>query len=224
MASESMNLASAAHGQTGEHIAQLLRDDILSGEFLPGARLGQVDLAERYGTTRAPIRDALRILAATGLVSHVANAGARVTRLSADECAELYRMRERIEPLLFEYTLPQLTGDQLAELQRLADAMAETEDPERFVQLDREFHDITYAPGSTHLLADTVRNLWDRTQHYRRQYVNNARPHGDRASDHDHQLLVKACAARDVYEAGQIIELHVRRTRLNLAEHPEIFR
>lgn len=224
MASESMNLAPAAHGQTGEHIAQLLRDDILAGEFLPGARLGQVDLAERYGTTRAPIRDALRILAATGLVSHVANAGARVTSLTAEECAELYRMRERIEPLLFEYTLPRLTDAQVEELRRLAAEMAATDDPELFVRLDREFHDITYAPDGTLLLTATVRNLWDRTQHYRREFVHRARKGGDRASDHDHLLLVKAFEQRDVYEAGHLIELHVRRTRLSLAEHPEVFR
>ncbi|MFD2757390.1 GntR family transcriptional regulator [Gulosibacter faecalis] len=211
------------HGKSGEQVTEWLRRDILEGVFVPGARIRQTDLAERYGATRAPVREALRMLAATGLISHVANAGARVARLTADECAELYRVRERIEPLLLEYTVPLLTPDDVAELRRLANEMSHTDDPELFVQLDREFHDLTYRPNATILLAQTVRDLWDRTQHYRREFSRKVRSFGDQSADFDHQLIVNAIERGDTDEVGRLIELHIRRTRLSLVAHPEVF-
>ena len=96
-------------GIAGARVADELREAILRGAHPPGTRLRQEELAAQYGASRVPVREALRILEAEGLVTTVANTGAWIARLSLDECVELYQVRERIEPLLLRYSLPHLT-------------------------------------------------------------------------------------------------------------------
>ncbi|HWR84668.1 MAG TPA: GntR family transcriptional regulator [Rhodoglobus sp.] len=211
-----------AHGATGIRIADSLREAILAGEYEPGARIRQEDLAEAHGASRLPVRDALRQLEAEGLVTLVANTGAWVSRLSLAECEEMYQIRERIEPLLLRYNVPLLEDEQLDRLDELATAMEHTDDVERFLTLDREFHLACYGAARTSLLGDTVLQLWNRTQHYRRAFMRVFRP-SDRSVHHEHHLFVAALRRRDADECERILAAHIRRTRLELARHPEIF-
>ena len=80
-------------------IAGELRAEILRGDLLPGDRIRQEEVAERFGASRLPVREALRILEAEGLTEHEAHKGARVPRLSQHEVQVIYQMRERLEPL-----------------------------------------------------------------------------------------------------------------------------
>jgi DNA-binding GntR family transcriptional regulator len=85
---------------TSYRIAASLKEEILTGKFPPGTRIRQEDIAEKYGASRSPVREALRMLDADGLVTLVANTGAWISRLSLAECEEMYQIRERVEPLL----------------------------------------------------------------------------------------------------------------------------
>ena len=78
-----------SHGTTSLQIADRLRDDIVHGVLPPGTRLRQEELAERYGASRVPVREALKALEAEGLVTLVANAGAWVSQLTLNEIAWL---------------------------------------------------------------------------------------------------------------------------------------
>lgn len=212
-----------SHGAAGARIARRLRDAILTGEYEPGARIRQEDLADRHGASRVPVREALRILEAEGLVTLVANTGAWVARLSQAECEELYEVRERIEPLLLRYNVPLLTHADINRLEALVVAMERSDDVEDFLQLDREFHLSSYAAADTIMLGPTVLNLWNRTQHYRRAYTRVFRSEGDRSVHHEHHLLVSALRHRDADDAERVLYGHIRRTRLELARHPEVF-
>lgn len=213
----------AAHGAAGARIASELRDAILAGEYAPGARIRQEDLADRHGASRLPVREALRMLEAEGLLTLVANTGAWVTKLTLADCEELYRIRERIEPLLLSYSVPHLSEQAIDQLAELADAMEIAGDVEAFLRLDREFHLGSYAAADTAVLGDLVLGLWNRTQHYRRAFTRVFRSGGERDVHHDHHLLVAAIRRRDAEEAERIQSAHIRRTRLELARHPEIF-
>jgi DNA-binding GntR family transcriptional regulator len=211
------------HGATGARIAATLRDAILDGEYAPGERIRQDDLAERHGASRLPVREALRMLEAEGLVTLVANTGAWVATLSADECQELYLVRERLEPLLLKMNVPLITDAEIERLQGLADRMEDSADVEEFLVLDREFHLSGMDHADTSVLTDLVKSLWNRTQHYRRAATRLFWSEGDRSVHHDHQLLVGALRRRDGDDAEMLLAQHIRRSRLELSRHPEVF-
>lgn len=213
----------AAHGAAGARIAAELREAILAGHYAPGARVRQEDLADLHGASRVPVREALRMLEAEGLLTLVANTGAWVTRLTLADCEELYRIRERIEPLLLSYSVPRLGRAAIDRFAELADRMETAGDVEEFLRLDREFHLGSYAAAETTVLGDLVLGLWNRTQHYRRAFTRVFRSTGERSAHHDHHLLVAAFRRGDVEEAERVLAVHIRRTRLELARHPEIF-
>jgi len=210
-------------GVTGARVADELREAILRGAYPPGTRLRQEELAGQYGASRVPVREALRILESDGLVTTVANAGAWIARLSLDECAELYQVRERIEPLLLRYSLPTLDDRQIDHLADLAERMRETQDVERFLELDREFHLGSYADAGTSFLGPAVERLWNTTQHYRRAFTRLLDPDSHRILHDEHHMLVAAIRERDSDEAERVLLGHIRRTRRQLARHPEVF-
>ncbi len=220
---DAVTLEFSAHGAAGARVAAELRDAILAGEYRPGTRIRQEDVAERHGASRVPAREALRLLEAEGLVTVVANTGAWVASLNLRECEEIYQVRERLEPLLLRYNVPLLEETGIDRLEQLATEMENSSGIEAFLRLDREFHLSCYTAADTTMIGDTVLRLWNRTQPYRRAYTSVFRSEGDRSAHHEHHLLVSAIRRRDADEAEQVLALHIRRTRLELARHPEIF-
>ena len=213
----------AVHGATGARIAMSLREAILAGAYSPGERIRPDEVAGAAGASRLPVREALRMLESEGLVTLVANTGAWVSSLNADECQELYRMRERLEPLLLRMNVPYLSDSEIDGLELLADSMEVSDNVERFLRLDREFHLSCLAAAPTTLLGDTVRSLWNRTQHYRRRATRLFYSDGDRSVHYDHHLIVGALRRRDDEEAERVLAAHIRRSRLELGRHPEVF-
>jgi DNA-binding GntR family transcriptional regulator len=209
-------------GVTGVRVADELRDAILRGVYPPGTRLRQEELATQYGASRVPVREALRLLESEGLITTVANAGAWIARLSLDECVELYQVRERIEPLLLRYSLPTLDDRQIDHLAELAEQMRDA-DVERFLELDREFHLGSYTGAGTTFLGPTVERLWNTTQHYRRAFTQLLDSDSHRILHDEHHMLVAAIRERDSNEAERVLLGHIRRTRRQLARHPEVF-
>jgi hypothetical protein len=153
-----------------QQIANSLKEEILSGKFPPGVRIRQEDIAEQFGASRSPVREALRILEAEGLINLVAHTGAWISHLSLAECEEMYQLRERIEPLLLRLSIAHISDETISKLQELATDMEATSDVEKFLKLDREFHLLSYSGAETVLVGEMVNRLWNTTQHYRRAY------------------------------------------------------
>jgi len=208
-----------------QRIADRLRSMILSGELAPGERIRQEELADEFGASRIPVREALRILVTDGLVTMVANQGAWVSSLSMEECTEQYLIRERIEPLLLRQSMPNLTEATFAELEALITRMEAVSSVGEFIALDREFHALTYSGCPTGTLADIIDQLWNTTQHYRRVYSELVRGTGSGLdmTHLEHRLLLDAISRGDADDAERILTGHIRRTRLELAKHPEVF-
>lgn len=225
MTDDTLAVASEAGTRSGAglRIATELTEAILGGEYPPGSRIRQEDIAARFGASRLPVREALRILESDGLVTVVANTGAWVTRLNLDECAEIYQIRERLEPLLLRLSLPGLRAGTIDELEQLAAAMANTDSVEEFLRLDRQFHLLSYVGADTVQLGDLVHRLWNTTQHYRRAYTRLLDHDSNRIVHDEHHMLVLAIRELDSEAAEQVLAGHIRRTRLHLARHPEIF-
>jgi DNA-binding GntR family transcriptional regulator len=207
-----------------ERIAAHLRDAILGGDIAPGERIRQEEVADRLGTSRLPVREALRILEAEGLTEHTANKGARVPRLDPAELDVLYRMRERLEPLALIESLPQLTDTEISELGVIHDRIMADDDLREFLVLDRAFHLGSYAGCASEQLTGSVVRLWNSTQPYRRAFMTlDGRPHRREIVDHEHRLILDALVRRDPEDAERYLAGHIRRTRIELAQHPELF-
>ena len=99
-----------------DDIARVLEDEIVGGVIEPGAVLRQESLSERFDVSRTPVREALRRLAALGLVSFEPNRGVRVRSISAHELREAFLVRAELEGLATEVATPKMTAANLAEL------------------------------------------------------------------------------------------------------------
>jgi DNA-binding GntR family transcriptional regulator len=218
-----MSLPTQKHGSTSHVIADALREAILAGDYLPGQRIIQDQLSMKYGGSRIPVREALRTLESEGLVRVVANTGAWVASLSLSECSEVYQTREQLEPLLLRHNTEAITADLLDELDTLAHKMETTEGTEGFLELDRAFHLAMYRGVSTYVLGELVERLWNTTQPYRRAYTRLVGEDNRRIFHSEHHMMVTALRDGDIDLAEQVLAMHIRRTRLHLERHPEIF-
>lgn len=211
-------------GDAGARIADGIRSGIVAGTHPPGMRIRQEDLAAEYGASRVPVREAIRQLEYEGLITVVPNAGAWVSKLTLAECEEIYRMRERLEPLLLGYSAPHLTPEALEDLARLAQRISAVgTDTDAFLELDSRFHHASYAGADTAQLGELVGRLWNATAPYRRAYVASWAEESRRIAHEEHHLMVAALRDGDVEEAERILAAHIRRTRRQLAKTPEIF-
>jgi DNA-binding GntR family transcriptional regulator len=206
-----------------QRVADYLRARILSGQLPPGSRIMQEDLAAALGSSRLPVREALRIMAAEGLVVLKPNSGARVSKLDLGECEDTYKIRERLEPLALAESIPRLGASDIARLNEIQDEIEKDEDAERFLSLDRELHLTSYAGCRNDQLTTIIRRFWNTTQHYRRAYTQIADSADRQLVNAEHRLIIAAISHRDIPDAERFLAAHIRRTRLALARHPELF-
>jgi len=205
-------------------VADWIRAAILYGRLEPGERIRQEWVAQECGTSRIPVREALNRLRDEGLVTLTAHVGARVASLDVAELDEIYLLREHLEPLALRRSISKLKAAQHRRLRRLIDEMeasADTDDPAHWVEVDRQFHLTSYAGAQLPRLLDLIDGFWNQSQQYRRAYV---RLRGSFEVAHmEHRLLMEAIERRDTEDAASISRMHIRRTRLALGQHPELF-
>lgn len=213
----------ALPGTASARIAERLRADIISGDLYPGQRIRQEDLADRFGASRLPVREALRILESQGLVVLRANSGAWVAEMNMAECEATYKIRERLEPLALAESIPHLTAAQLDRLDRLQTQIEQDDDLDRFLALDRELHLSTYAGNPFAELHDIIERLWNTTQPYRRAYVRLDGAPRRWVVNVEHRLLLDAIRRGDSEDAERVLHGHIRRTRISLQGHDELF-
>lgn len=219
--------AAGADGDRGsltQMVAQELRESILAGRLEPGARVGQDALAQRYGVSRIPVREALRLLETEGLVVQRPHSGARVAELDFEECLEIYKVRERLEPLAFSESCGLLGEEQLETVVATRERLrALEEDPAAWLACDREFHLACYAGVSTPRLLGMIQGFWNTTQQYRRILLQTFDAEDFALADAEHALMIDALRTGNVDAGEAIVRIAMERSRLRLARHRELF-
>lgn len=204
-------------------VARSVRDSILDGELTPGMRIRQEDIARKLGTSRIPVREALRQLETEGLVSLVPHSGARVAVMDFAGFSELYRIRELVEPMAIAESAVRLTDRQLGGLRELLRLVEEsTDDLHHWLEYDRRFHLESYAAAPLPRLLEMIERFWNQTQQYRRAYLETVQPRLD-IVNFEHRLIMEALERHDADDAAALQQVHIRRTRTTLAGHPELF-
>jgi len=215
--------AGSRRGPTGSMVIDQLREGILSGRYPAGTRIRQETLAAEFGTSRLPVRDAFQRLESEGLITLIPNSGAWVASLDLNESIEMYKIREALEPLALAESIPYLTSEKLEDLEAQAEAIGRCEDPAEYIRLDRIFHLAMYDSERLPRLTPMIEQFWNMTQKYRRAFTKQATGHYWDATNNEHSLILEAVREGDAEAASALARLHIRRTRLILTDHAELF-
>ena len=202
---------------SSERVVASVREMILDGRLVPGARLGEVELAESLGVSRTPVREALTRLGAEGLVELTPNRGARVATWTREEIESIFDLRSALEPRLTALAVGAATAEDVEELDDLARRMLEVglpgraQDLDALVPLNRAFHDrlVQLAGHSAlaHALAAAVKTpLQLRNFHtYDERSMRRSLAH--------HVEIVDAVRAGDPTWAQAVMTAHIHNAR-----------
>lgn len=189
-------------------VAEALRQDITTGKLPPGSWIVQESVAEQFGVSRIPIREALKTLEAEEYITYVPHSGYRVTKLSLAELTEVFRLRDILEEELIRDAMPTMTDavvDEMRSCMAEMDRAAAEADLVAVGIANRRFHYLSFDTSEMARTKRIVNQLWNTADAYRPLYAHLMDL--SRVND-DHDLMVDALAARDVERAVQINNAH----------------
>lgn len=199
------------------NIAEQLKQLIYAGEFKAGDRLNEAALALRMGTSRGPIREAIRILTGTGLVTPVVNRGVFVRQVSIKEMLEIYELRALVFGFAAERACDHVTDEHRAKFEALLDGMersGQAGDSNLYYDLNVQFHELILVL-SNHERARQLYDTYVKELHlYRRQNFNA--PGNMRRSNVEHRKLYEAISKGNAAKARQYAEEHIQAGRQRL--------
>jgi DNA-binding GntR family transcriptional regulator len=201
---------------TAKVVAGMLRDQIQEGGLAPGTRLRQNEVAQRFGVSTTPVREAFAQLQAEGLVRIDPHRGAVVFHPTAEDLLEYYEIREVLESLAVTHAIDGLTPQIAKELNELIDRMRRTTDARRWLRLNDEFHLKLYECAKRPHLNSLIDNLRDASTPYIYMFVASRKP-SDQANG-EHQEILDACVRGDMRAAQRAIRDHLRHASGELAQ------
>ncbi|TCM38718.1 GntR family transcriptional regulator [Novosphingobium sp. ST904] len=207
----------------GDRVARIIAERIMTGRLAAGEPIKQDELAVELGTSRIPVRDALRILEKRGMVSLRANASAKVVSRTVEDMDVSYRIREVLEPMLLAESIPHLGEEAIDALRQLKDRLADDLGYEEYLALTREFHVLCFSGHRAPLLSHIIEWLWDTTYSYRAAFARMSVADEERlrAMRVERELLFDAISHREVDLAQRIWAIQVRRTHKALLRYAD---
>ncbi|AHY45601.1 Transcriptional regulators [Rubrobacter radiotolerans] len=209
--------ASRRYRTTQSMVVGGLRDAILSGVLVGGQPLRQDEIAEQFGVSRMPVREALRQLEGEGMVSFYPHRGAVVSELSQEEVLEIIEIRVALETMALRKAFPLLGEEEL----RLAEDVLRSIDEEenlvsRWGELNWRFHATLFSPADRPRLLSIVKAQHTAFERYIRvhlvlsDYENPQR---------EHYELLDTCRRKDLDGALQLLSTHIQNTGKTLLSH-----
>jgi DNA-binding GntR family transcriptional regulator len=202
-------VASKRAPTTQEVVLRLLRTDILTGILQPGQQILQESLASRYGVSRAPLREAMRVLEGEGQIIHSPHRGYFVTELDLANMREVYRLREILEREAIRTAIPHLTDTDIQAISAAQDDVgiaAESGEILALTLANRRFHFMIFEASRMPRLVRMLTQLWDATDVYRSVYF--AAPGSMTHVNRDHAGILEALLARDADEVIRWQDTH----------------
>ena len=207
---------SPSHKQLRHFVAERLRLAIVSGEYHPGEWLRQERLAQELGVSQMPVREALKELAAEGLVEHVPYRGVRVVEFSVQDVADLYAHRSFLEGMAARSAAERITPAEIAELKSLLQQMQQHMAPEDlpvYRDINRRFHQTVFAASQRTYLIRTLSQLWEAFPtmlwgNFFRTALHTL-PGRDESDISEHALLITALENHDPDQAEHWARHHI---------------
>lgn len=184
-----------------------LRDAIIRGQLPEGETLRQDNIAQMFNVSRIPVREALKKLESQGLATSVRYKGVVVASMSVDEISEIFEFRALVEPRVIELAVPNLSAESLEEAQSHCDAFAAETRPERWGDINRQFHAALYGDAHRPYYLSIVNATSDRVERYIRAQLDLT--HGKQRARVEHQAIMDACLRRDAKAAAHLTRDHI---------------
>ncbi len=189
-------------------ISRTLADRIISGVLEPGTRLRQDHIAEEFGASHVPVREAFRLLEAQGLAVSKPRQGVRVASFDLAQVQEVAAMRAALEELALRYAAPHLTPEILDHAQQATEAGERSRDVRAWEDANRLFHKLILDPCDMPRLIAAIDDLHAASARFLFAIWTTeweARP------ENDHRAIVEALRGGDVETAASILRRHVQR-------------
>ena len=193
-----------------DDLAEQIADAIIAGDYLPGARLDEQGLADRFGVSRTPVREALRLLGSTGLIDLRPRRGAIVATMTSSQIVELFVAMGEIEATCARLSAISMTPIERRRLEMLHAAMgdmARNGATEAYVSANINFHTSIYVGSHNQVLTDFAAGLRRRLQPFRRAQFRA--PGRVVASHAEHDEVVQAILRGDALHAHTSMLRHV---------------
>ena len=187
-----------------------LRDAILKGELEPGERLMEIQLAERLGVSRTPIREAIRKLELEGLVLMIPRKGAEVAKISEKSLRDVLEVRRSLEELAAELACQRMDAEALKDLEDAQKAFiqaVESGETMTMAEADEHFHDVIYMGTGNTRLVQILNNLREQMYRYRLEYLKDT--HSHEKLDGEHQAIYENIKNGDKEAVCAMVGQHI---------------
>jgi DNA-binding GntR family transcriptional regulator len=214
------------HGMTlAESLRQQLEGAIAAGLLEPGSRLDEQEIAQRFGVSRTPVREAFRLMAANNLVELRGRQGATVRAIKADALIEMFQVMAELEGLcarLAARRVSQAWRDEISKIHQRLVAAGETGNIDVFYDVNQEFHEAIYEASRNAFLADQTRRLRNQVAAYRRRVTRMPNRIADTVREHE--AVMEAILAHDPERAHSSMRDHVNLLGDNLLDFLAAFK
>lgn len=187
-----------------------LRQAILRGELKPGERLMEIQLANKLGVSRTPIREAIRKLELEGLVLMIPRRGAEVAEITEKSLRDVLEVRRALEELSVKLACERITEEQIGELKAAAkdfEEVLKSGDVTAYAEADVKFHDIIYYATDNQRLISLLYNLREQMYRYRVEYLKRDDVHEKLLQEH--QYIIEMLESRNQEEAIAAVCKHI---------------
>lgn len=187
-----------------------LRQAILRGELKPGERLMEIQLANKLGVSRTPIREAIRKLELEGLVLMIPRRGAEVAEITEKSLRDVLEVRGALEELAVDLACDRISNEDIQNLKEAAkqfEAALQGGDVTEYAEADVKFHDIIYLATDNQRLIQLLYNLREQMYRYRVEYLKRKEMHSILLEEHEH--IIECIEKRDKEAAKIAITTHV---------------
>ena len=205
----------------GAQVYHLLRDRILRGEIAGGSRLIQGPLSEEIGTSRIPVRDALKRLESDGLVKCDETGRYSVVQFSTEDAEEVYAIRRRLEPFAVELAARAMTSEAMGEIKSLFNELikaARRRQLEKYIEINTSFHMAIYEASGMVRLVRIIRGLYSGVPSLTPIVLEGRIVR----SQEEHAEIVDRLAARDGAGAARAMDRHIENALAELQKSKRV--
>jgi DNA-binding GntR family transcriptional regulator len=201
-------------------VYDLLKENIIKGQYHPGSRLVIDELASTLGVSQIPIREAMRELEADGFVIIEPYVGATIANIDANLIFEVFALLESLEIISSRNAVHCMSDDELNKLAEIVNEMdAFVDDPDQWSQANKNLHLFICLCAQSQIVLKVIRNVLDHWDRLRLHYLNDVFGHRIKIAQQEHKRILEAFFARDPDDVERKIREHNRSALTSYIQH-----